>query len=196
MGRLALCQGLCECWSHRTTDTGTMIMPFPDATSDGGHRSGQGTSCSPAKLRVKPRHQSHFLSRKLQCTSVWPLLPKCCARCPGERGGTPGTAQRGWGRATGRWDTPVTLHACASAACLPQVCIASVVIKISQEQHKLVSNRPPQSPLVWPCLLPPPQAPEGLRARSQACPSTPLPSPRAPPLLPKPSRGLPGWSRP
>lgn len=37
---------------------------------------------------MSPRHQSHFLSRKLQCKSLRPLLHKCCARCRGERGGT------------------------------------------------------------------------------------------------------------
>lgn len=55
MGHLALCQGLCERFSHMITDTGTM-MPFPDATPDGGYRSGQWTRCSPAKLDVKPCH--------------------------------------------------------------------------------------------------------------------------------------------
>lgn len=37
------------------THTGTM-MPFPDATPDGGHRRGQRTRCSPAKLDGKPCH--------------------------------------------------------------------------------------------------------------------------------------------
>lgn len=115
------------------TDTGTMT-PFPDATPDGGHRSGQWTSCSPAKLDAKPCHPNTKAIFFPGSFSPNLFGPSYIGAVLGAEESEEGHRVQLRGFETGYRQVGHacdTIHLCREA-CLLQVCITSVHIKISK----------------------------------------------------------------